>query len=606
MSSPEGGFDGSSAATPTTLAGALDIANSGNTIILAAGSYQEGLGTLTLDIPNLTLQGAGIGETTIAPSSSPVCMGVSIEAANITIADLTLDGSQVSGSSVSCVSTTVAILAGGSAASGLTLNNLAFEGTNPAPSMGSVDLPTTDAANGVELTGLNGATLTNLEINNADQTGIQITDATGTFSVADSIFNNSGSRAIFFEDVNGTVTVSNNSVDGALNEGIFLRNVTGTGVITDNTVQDIRYRPTPGGGSGIEGGIIHTNTLGVVNTTVSSNTVTVDPNGETLGFTGEPLLDIDGIEVNMFDTAVGFAIVENNTVSDTDDDGIDSDADGTAVLDITIRNNTISGIQDRGISFVSTEMGTMRGLIEDNQITGPDEVNTGAEPDGIGIRPRGESEMDITVRNNTVTNQGRKGIDINLNEDDETATDNEATANFLFEGNTVTGAGDRAYDVQVDQEGLATGVLRNNTATNSGNDGIRLNTENSGQLFVGVLDNNVQGTASGADGGLSFRSRQSTSVLCLRIEDTTSQNPSAANDFFFRRQDASAVLELFGLTMPLAVVGAGTTPLPAALTNLGNVGNSYRVQNQVVQVPTTCTFPASDFAPQLPSLNLPG
>lgn len=367
------------------------------------------------------------------------------------------------------------------------------------------------------------------------------------------------------------------------------------------------------GGSGIEGGIVHTNTQGSVNTTIANNIVDIDPNGTTLAFTGEALLNIDGIEVNMFGNAIGKALVEGNIIRNTDDDGIDTDTSDSAQLDITIRNNTLSDIQDRSISFVSAGNGTVRGLIENNTITGPTTINPSpdVDADGIGIRPRQNSNMNITVRNNTVTNPGRKGIDINMNRGDGSAGPiNNATAFFRFEGNTISNAGQRALDIQLEDTSSATGVLVNNTVNGAAGDGIRVRSgagtgAETNRLFVGLFNNTVSGATSAADAGIFVRA-QNSSRLCARLESNSSTNSQPGGvglDYFFRSQDSS-VLELFGITSP--ITAANPSPaLTAALAAQGNTGRNAnfptRVQNNPVRVPTAdCTFPESSFAPTLP------
>ncbi len=576
---------------------------------MAAGTYQTGDGTLVLNIGDVTFVGAGLNSTIIAPSNTLVCHGILIEAANITLKNLTVNGAGVGGS---CGPDGAALIHGTADADDLTLDTVALIGTNPAPIPGGVDLPAPEATHGVFLTGLTNATLKDLEASDLNQTSVLIRDASGTIQVLGASFTNSGSRAIFIQDTDGIVLVENNTVDGVLNEGIYLRDVTGTATIANNQVFDVRYKPTLAGGSGIEGGIVHTNTRGTVNTTIRNNIVDINPNGTTLALTGETLLDIDGIEVNMFGTAVGTALVEGNMIRNTDDDGIDSDTAGTAQLDIIIRNNNLEEIQDRSISFVSTDNGRVRGLIERNQITGPTapSPSPGVDGDGIGIRPRSNSEMDITVRNNTVTNPRRKGIDINMNRGDGSAGPvNNATARFRFEDNRVENAGQRAYDVQLEDTANATGILIGNRVNGADNDGIRVRSgagagAETNVLRVSLFNNIVNNASAAADGGIFGRS-QVASRLCLRLEGNSSISTGAPQDYHLRSQGGSSVLELFGITNPILAANP-SVPLRDALVAQGNTGRSptfpVRVQNNSVQVPTAgCTFPDSSFQPQLPN-----
>jgi len=152
--SPDGGGDGSSADSPLTLEQALDIAASGATLLLQGGTYAQ---ALDLTTPGITIRGVSSEAAILAPSST--CFGVAIAAANITLENLTLDGKDIGGSNC----TSAAILTGNEAAAGLKLNNLTILGSNPEPTPGSVNLPSESAPNGIQLAGLGGATLTNLQ-----------------------------------------------------------------------------------------------------------------------------------------------------------------------------------------------------------------------------------------------------------------------------------------------------------------------------------------------------------------------------------------------------------------------------------------------------------
>ncbi len=89
-----------SGCTSTTIQGGIDAASTGDTVAVSAGTYAE---NVVVDRP-VTLQGAGQGATIVRPASSnPVCAGgslcggaassiVLVQASNVSISDLTLDG----------------------------------------------------------------------------------------------------------------------------------------------------------------------------------------------------------------------------------------------------------------------------------------------------------------------------------------------------------------------------------------------------------------------------------------------------------------------------------------------------------------------------------
>ena len=608
--SPDGTGNGTQA-SPTDLASGLALVRSGDTLRLLAGQYAQLSSPLAITADRLTIEGAGVGASILTLDTASACELISINANQVQLTDLEIDASTLTLAPDSCASAAL-IAANGDQ---LVLGSLAVTGGNPAPVEGAVELPAAHAYSLVSLQGSSNAlTVEDLQLTDAPQHALAIQNADGDISITGLTVANAGYRGIYLHQVEGAVDVVSNDVNGAVNEGIYLRDVTGEVSILQNNVSNILYRPTIAGGSGIEGGIVHTNTAGVVVTTLRMNTVDIDPLGLNRALSGEPLLDIDGIEVNMLGTARGFALVEDNTVRNTDDDGIDTDTADQAELDIIIRNNTLSGMQDRSISFVATGDGVVRGLIEGNTITGPTVLldNDDVDADGIGIRPRQNASVDVTVRNNIVNQPGRKGIDVNMNRGaNNTGPVNNAVAVFRFENNTVTGAGQRGLDVQLEDTAQASGVLIDNTVTGADGDGIRVRSgagDNASvvqttQLSVAVIGNQVSNSAVNGDGGI-FARVQRESRLCLMLEDNQSSNSSADQDYFLRSQQDS-VLELQDLEAAIAADNP-SLPLREALVATGNTGRDatfpVRVQNNNVRTPSNCVFVDGDLTPALPVL----
>ncbi len=376
-----------------------------------------------------------------------------------------------------------------------------------------------------------------------------------------------GIRGLLGRNVSN-VTIRNNRVSNAIGEGIYLENATEIVRILDNTVLNTRMN-TNEAFDDLNGAIFLTNNRGNADVLISGNRVETTFNAAEY--------NVDGIEINLCrqgspfipcaGTATATVRILNNTVLNQGTvtggaDGIDINLDTGAQLAIEISNNTVVNFPDKGISFGSVGNGIVTTATIANNVIQDMGQN------GIHVRARVNSRFnEMTIRDNQVTNVAGRGIDVSLDNDDGALPPNTAIATVLIENNRVVNAGD---------------------------DGIRVNVQDAGRLNATVRGNTIvrNNGATGGDGRISMRSRQANSVLCLRLENNVVVNSIPTQiDYFFRRQVAGAVLELSGLTAPIATTGgAGVAPLPAALTNLGNQGNRYRVQNQTVQVPTAaCT-----------------
>lgn len=611
--SPNGTGDGSASA-PAALTSGLASATEGDTLHLLAGQYATQHFPITISVNGLTIEGAGVDESILHFDSAEHCEWIRIQANDVRVRDIKIDAQGLRLADESCTNPALIVGHGDQ----LDLQRLIVMGGQPMPTEGSLALP---APNAYSLIALDNSSSTlaieHVQLRHAPKHALWVYNASGDVRIANLNIENSGYRGIYLNQVNGAVEVMNNTLDGAINEGIYLRDVTGEASIVQNTVSNMLYQPTVDGGSGIEGGIIHTNTSGVVSTTLRMNTVDIDPQGLNRALSGEPLLDIDGIEVNMLGSARGYALVEDNIVRNTDDDGIDTDTADSAELDIIIRNNTLSGIQDRSISFVATGNGIVRGLIEGNTLAGPTVFidNDAVDADGIGIRPRQHSNVNVTVRNNTLHQPGRKGIDINMNRGAGGAgPENNAVAVFRFDNNIINHAGQRGLDVQLEDVARASGVVINNIVSGAEGDGIRVRSgagDNTAkvqrtELSVAVIGNQVSSSAADGDGGI-FARAQRESQLCLVMADNQSSNSGANQDYFLRSQQDS-ILELQGLQAAIAAANP-STPMRDALIASGNTGRDeafpVRVQNNSVRLPSdNCVFVNGELTPSLPDLTM--
>ena len=237
-----------SCGTPCSLRGAIAVANSGDTINIPAGTY-----TLTLDAElsidkNLTLNGAGSGDTIIQVATSSAdatsrvfnITGVTVAISGVAVQNgntgddgdgilnsgtLTLTNSTVSGNTASNEG-------GGIFNYGtLTLTNSTVSGNTASRDGGGI---------------LNTGTMT-------------LTDSTVSGNIASGSFNAGGGGILN----NSTLTMINSTVNGNFGGGIL--NNGGLLTLSNSTVSNNT-------GSGFVGGIVNIGTLSVSNSTIRGNT----------------------------------------------------------------------------------------------------------------------------------------------------------------------------------------------------------------------------------------------------------------------------------------------------------------------------------------------
>uniref|UniRef100_UPI003A85EAC2 right-handed parallel beta-helix repeat-containing protein n=1 Tax=Marinospirillum sp. TaxID=2183934 RepID=UPI003A85EAC2 len=357
--SPEGRGTGAPS-SPTSFTTALALATPGDTIYLVAGEYRPQELPLRIRTDNLTITGAGAEQSTLLLEQANACQLIDIQAQGIQLQHFSIDGSQLDLAPENCAHPALLAVQGDQPQ----ISHLNLRGSNPLPQRDRLALPNERAYSLISLQGSqNTLSVSQLRLDNAAQHSLMLQDALGQIEIHDLHIHHSGYRGLYLYRVDGQIEITDNRVHGAVNEGIYLRDVTGEVSVSHNHIENLLYQPTLLGGSGIEGGLVHTNTQGEVFTYIRSNQINIDPQGINRYLSGYPLLDIDGIEVNMLGTARGFAWVEDNTVQNTDDDGIDSDTVDQGELDIVIRNNRLMNIQDRSISFVTSGQGVVRGSI---------------------------------------------------------------------------------------------------------------------------------------------------------------------------------------------------------------------------------------------------
>lgn len=402
------------------------------------------------------------------------------------------------------------------------------------------------------------------------------------------------------------IRILHNVVNNALGEGIYLENVQGRAEIINNTVMGTRSNI--GAFADFNGAIFLTNSQGNINAVMQGNTVTV-PAGAT---------EVDGIEINLCRSGAPFIacsgpvfgryLVTGNTVTAPGAtggaDGIDFNFGTGAHAIVQILNNTINQFPDKAISFGGIGSNNVAALIGNNAIS-----NVG--DNGIHIRPRENSNFrssvtidgvtvsGITITNNSISNVRGRGIDVRLDDDGGLLAANTAQADVELRNNTITNAGQDGIRLRTEQGGQLNAVVQGNTVNASGGSGgdagIFLRSEGTSRLNATLVNNVVTNTATGRDAGVLGRA-DNNSTMCLQIQFNRSQNPAIAKDFRLRRNAATANLQLFGITSSLPVA-ANSSDLRSALEAQGNIANvsadsRFQVQSNPVQVPTAiCTFP---------------
>lgn len=136
---------------------AVDLAAPGATVTAAAGTYQDGEGTLSID-KDIIVEGASRSGVTIKPSSSPVCRGVELAASGATLKNVTVDGNSV-------------------AQNGTCNNNVAVVqilADNATVQNVTVDGPGDGEAVGINLFDTDGATIENALVKNTGKDGINV------------------------------------------------------------------------------------------------------------------------------------------------------------------------------------------------------------------------------------------------------------------------------------------------------------------------------------------------------------------------------------------------------------------------------------------------
>ena len=365
----------------TSINTAIGDASAGWTVWIEAGTFTEDV----IVNKSVTIRGAGQGQTIIRPATSfenacggSLCPGSStsvilIQASNVTIHDLTVDGM-----------------------------NDAVDGA------GNIDARNGIIENHVLATPYNNNEIYNVTVQNIFLRGIQMGSGGTGFNVHDNtvlnVESDAGGNSIGIAVFSGSGTVANNYVDPGINgSGINMNRSSGT-LITGNTITNAAL--------GINSGNYGEITPGATSVdTITGNTVTNSTWG-ILGYAGYDTINIT-----------------DNTVLNADEVGIAIIGQNNAAQQATISGNTIDGQGDPDTIGIYIEAS-----YTDVGITYPTDVNATISDNivinnayGIAIDGSATTDANVPIDGNQIENNN-VGIQI----DNTTVTGGGAHGNSIM------------------------------------------------------------------------------------------------------------------------------------------------------------------------------
>ena len=260
--------------------------------------------------------------------------------------------------------------------------------------------------------------------------GIVVAGVNGNLEVSRNTVNTVRGQGIAVAGaLNGTTTIANNTVRNAVDQGIVIAGTSGTTNITTNQISDIAPRSVPltvpilGAVTFSTGqGLALINSIGTVN--VIGNTIE-----RVFGILPLPAFPGgQGIQVANFSAQLDLNII-NNQLRNNDNDGIliglagrPSGTTTAAIANITISNNAIENnggaapVRGDGIAIAIEQDAVVNNLlIENNIIRGNGDegidIRLGSQAAPLGLNPT-SARLTGTIRNNTITNNGQNGIQL--------------------------------------------------------------------------------------------------------------------------------------------------------------------------------------------------
>jgi|GEM_PF-3143709 len=438
---------------------AVNIADSGNSIYVQAGTYSE-----SVDVnKTLNLYGANAG---IDPNT----------------------GERVEETVVSPNSPGFHITAGGSIVDGFTVF-----GADDGVFIDDVSLVTVtnnifvdSSANGVRVLNGIGNTISNNRIDGFDISGVNLFNSTLT-NVTGNVMFNGGSNGIVIRGANGG-NISGNDISDVTDNGIRISDSSGNLLIDSNIIDDAD-----------DNGVSVTGSNGII---VSNNTINVSEAGVSIDDSANVTVGGNTLNGNDDETGVKITDSEAITVVGNTIDDYETGVDASDSNDVMVSGNIITSV-DYGVKADNVSvLNVISNIMTGNSITGVWVLNS----DGANVNNNAlfdfatgiliDNSDDVTVDGNSVTKlaTGTTGILVTNDSDSALVTDNSVTnmdtagISFANDSDNGTAAGNT-----VDGDGNTdNGIV---TSANSGGTTIDSNTVY-GTTAQGILANNDTASVS--------------------------------------------------------------------------------------------------------------
>lgn len=532
-STPAGTGDGSLANPWTTITEAMAVATDGDTVNVAAGTYDAALGEAfpIMVPPAISLLGTS-GLTTIDGGA----LGV-----------LEYDGSGIGG------------VHGVNNLSGFTMTTTYGDAVYAADWVNS-------ATATFNVSDLNLDSRLHINLNNYDYAQINVDDVTATedinlyideiqfvggITATNNTITDTGTLRVdveFSDQISGVanINISGNTVSDNDGDGIYFTcsvsedaiNCEANIIVDNNTVTNANYE-------GIDFNVsfddsdnsnIHFN-IDITNNTITGS----DYEGLDFSFEVESDTNIASADVN----------ISGNTITNCDDDGMRIDfevSDSSSSLDLVcvVDNNTCTGNADDGIEFE---------LYLDNSTSAA-------------------LNADVSITNNTLTDNHSDGIELEIDDDGGNLPGQEW--NIRIDNNTITG---NKYSGTVIE--LTGGATSSSSSTSSGNVTVNLDFGTMADNGSNVIHSNMTGSSSNTWSTTSGSIYQDASGIGMRTWIDKSWMPDIAaygNDFGTTDPESVIVhqLDYAGLPLveftsenfyaPAAIYDAAETPMETAIT----------------------------------------
>jgi hypothetical protein len=288
---------------------------------------------------------------------------------------------------------------------------------------------------------------------------------------------NSGRNGVVAGDVSN-LQIQNLSISDTAASNVNLSNVTGTVSIADSTINN--------SSAGVDG--IAINNAGLTSGTLTLTIDNVQFNGNA---TGTGLLD--AIDLYSGANATLIATLSGNQFSNVYADGIEADILGSSGSDTltiggTSIGNTFTGVIGRPMNLVAGDSALVQFDIRDNQLDG----NGLSTDHGILLTTSDNSSIDASIINNTLTDIGNTAPAMNsiFVQAGNTQTANArlvlAVQNNTINGNTATGL----YITTLGNSDALLTVTGNSIGNNGTSEGVRIAASTSGTEVCLTMDSN--------------------------------------------------------------------------------------------------------------------